>query len=110
MITRAPLFRPKTCEIGRLACRRRHGPPSWRSARRSTSPSGSRKRGGRDLEHWLPEELQTFREVADNDPLAAAWRLTLCGLTCADVMGLRWSDVDLEESIVTVRAAERSSA
>ena len=37
------------------------------------------------------------------DPLAAAWRLTLCGLTRADVMGLRWTDVDLEEGTATVR-------
>jgi integrase len=62
-----------------------------------------RKRVGRDLEHWQPAELLTFRSTADRDPLAAAWRLTLCGLTRADVMGLRWSDVDLEAGTVTVR-------
>ena len=44
-----------------------------------------------------------FREVADLDPLAGAWRLTLSGLTRADVMGLRWSDVDLDAGTVTVR-------
>jgi integrase len=48
--------------------------------------------------------MKTFREVADTDPLAAAWRLTLCGLTRADVMGLRWSDVNLDAGRVTVRA------
>jgi len=62
-----------------------------------------RQRVGTDLEHWQLAELLRFREVADSDPLAAAWRLTLCGLTRADVMGLRWSDVDLDKGSVTVR-------
>lgn len=58
---------------------------------------------GRDLEHWQAAELLTFRDTADTDALAAAWRLTLCGLTRADVMGLRWSDVDLAAGVVTIR-------
>lgn len=57
---------------------------------------------GRDLEHWQPAELLRFRSHADSDPLAAAWRLTLCALSRADVLGLRWSDVDLEAGTVTV--------
>lgn len=62
-----------------------------------------RTRVGKDLEHWKPDDLRRFREHADTDPLAGAWRLTLCGLTRADVMGLRWSDVDLDAGTVTVR-------
>ncbi len=58
---------------------------------------------GRDLEHWQPGDLLRFRERADRDPLAGPWRLTLCGLTRADVMGLRWSDVDFDAGTVTVR-------
>lgn len=58
---------------------------------------------GHDLEHWQPAELIKFRDHADSDPLAAAWRLTLSGLTRADVMGLRWSDVDLAAGVVTIR-------
>lgn len=61
------------------------------------------ERVGTDLEHWQPAELLRFREHADTDPLAAAWRLTLCGLTRADVLGLRWSDVDLDSGTVTIR-------
>ena len=52
--------------------------------------------------HWEPAELLAFRTVSDNDRLAAAWRLTLSGLTRADVMGLRWDAVDLEAGTVTV--------
>ncbi len=47
--------------------------------------------------------LRRFRQHADSDPLAAAWRLTLSGLTRADVLGLRWSDVDTDAGTVTVR-------
>ncbi|MCM3576940.1 site-specific integrase [Micrococcus luteus] len=52
--------------------------------------------------HWAPAELIAFRTASDHDSLAAAWRLTLSGLTRADVMGLRWEDVDLEAGTVTV--------
>jgi integrase len=58
---------------------------------------------GTDLEHWQPAELQTFRVHADGDGWAAAWRLTLAGLTRADVMGLRWSDVDFDTGTITIR-------
>lgn len=61
------------------------------------------KKVGADLEHWTAEEMLSFRRTADADKLAAAWRLTLCGLTRADVLGLRWSDVDLDAGTVTVR-------
>jgi len=57
---------------------------------------------GHDLQHWQPAELVKFRRHSDSDPLAGAWRLTLCGLTRADVLGLRWSDVDLTTGIVSV--------
>jgi len=62
----------------------------------------ARTKRGRDLEHWQPDELVKFREHADTDPLAGAWRLTLCGMTRADVMGLRWEDVSLDEGVASV--------
>ncbi|WP_062213905.1 tyrosine-type recombinase/integrase [Demequina oxidasica] len=58
---------------------------------------------GVDLEHWQPAELLRFRATADSDSLGGAWRLTLSGLTRADVMGLRWSDIDLDVGTVTIR-------
>lgn len=73
-----------------------------RNVIRLARPSKQKKVVGKDLEHWSPEELMSFRRTADADALAGAWRLTLCGLTRADVMGLRWKDVDLEAGSVTV--------
>lgn len=58
---------------------------------------------GADLQHWQPSDVIRFRHHADTDAFAAAWRLTLCGLTRADVLGLRWSDVDLDSGTVTIR-------
>jgi site-specific recombinase XerC len=45
---------------------------------------------------WEHRVLLQFRDVADTDELAAAWRLTLCGLRRSEVMGLRWDAVDLD--------------
>ncbi len=61
-----------------------------------------RKIAGTDLQHWQPQDLQRFLDHTDSDPLAAAWRLTCCGMTRADVLGLRWSDIDLETGVVKV--------
>lgn len=55
-------------------------------------------------EVWEPPELIKFREVADQDEWAAAWRLTLCGLRRSEVMGLRWDAVDLDRGEIVVQA------
>lgn len=62
----------------------------------------SRTRRGTDLQHWQPEEVLRFRTHADAHPLAASWRLTLSGMTRADVLGLRWSDIDLLDGVAHV--------
>jgi integrase len=43
-----------------------------------------------------------FRGRADDDALAGAWRPTLAGMTRADIMGLRWSDLDLAAGVASV--------
>lgn len=52
--------------------------------------------------HWTRAEIDRFREVSDADALAGVFRLSLAGLTRADVHGLMWSDVDLTAGTVTV--------
>jgi integrase len=61
-----------------------------------------RKVAGTDLEHWQPAELIRWLDHADTDPLAGVWRLTGCGMTRADLMGLRWTDVDLSLGTASV--------
>lgn len=55
-----------------------------------------------DPQRWTPAQVAAFRATADGDPLAAAWRLTLCGLRRSEVLGLRWCDVDLSAGVVRV--------
>jgi integrase len=54
---------------------------------------------------WEPAELLAFREVADRDEWAAGWRLTLCGLRRSEVLGLKWSSVDLDLGEIRVEAS-----
>lgn len=53
---------------------------------------------------WEPSDLLTFRTKADAHDWAAGWRLTLSGLRRSEVLGLRWSAVDLDKGMVTVEA------
>jgi integrase len=80
----------------------RDGVIARNAVRLARRPRQRRRVKGTELEHWQPEELEQFRDHADSDRLAAAWRLTLCGLTRADVLGLRWSDVDLLNGVVGI--------
>ena len=43
--------------------------------------------------------------AASRDRLHAAWRLSLYGLRRGEVLGLRWSDIDLKAKTLTVRQA-----
>jgi len=73
-----------------------------RQVKRSEMPRQP-ERVGRALQHWTPGQLVEFRAAADRDPLAGVFRLSLSGLTRADVHGLRWSDLDLDRGSVTIR-------
>jgi integrase len=44
---------------------------------------------------WTQDDVLHFREYAAHDRLAAAWLLSLTGLRRAEVLGLRWQDVDV---------------
>lgn len=48
------------------------------------------------------DELRAFAKVAAEDRLAACWRLSVLGMRRGEVVGLRWSDVDLSARTVTI--------
>lgn len=56
-----------------------------------------------DMSVWSPEQLRMFlRSVAD-DRLFAAWLLLITtGMRRGEVLGLRWSDVDLEHGRLSI--------
>jgi integrase len=59
----------------------------------------------RERETWSRAEVRKFLVKASSDRLYAAWRLSLYGLRRGEVLGLRWSDIDLRASTLTVNQA-----
>jgi integrase len=49
------------------------------------------------------EQIRTLRTHLATDRLYACWLLTLSGLRRSEVMGLRWTDVDLKARTLTIR-------
>lgn len=60
----------------------------------------------RDLKPFTPEEAQAFLIAAKGDRLEALYTVAVAiGLRQGEILGLRWEDVDLENSTLTVRHA-----
>ncbi|SDM76118.1 Phage integrase family protein [Streptomyces wuyuanensis] len=58
----------------------------------------------RELKPWDLAQTTTLLEAARKDPLYAAFVLAVAlGLRRGEVLGLRWSDIDLERRTLTVR-------
>ncbi len=62
----------------------------------------------KEMRTWTPDQVQAFAKAAGRHRLAPAWRLTLAGLRRSEVMGLRWSDLDLDAGTLTVAQARVS--
>jgi integrase len=52
---------------------------------------------------WSGEQMKAFLNAASGTRLSAAWWLTALGLRRGEVLGLKWSDIDLNARTVTVR-------
>jgi integrase len=60
--------------------------------------------GEREMETWTPEELRLFLQAIGHHRLAAAYLLSAStGMRRGEVLGVRWSDLDLENATVSVR-------
>jgi integrase len=51
---------------------------------------------------WSKAQVRKFLKTAASTRLHAAWRLSLYGLRRGEVLGLRWSDIDLKAKTLTV--------
>lgn len=59
----------------------------------------------RERDTWSRAEVRKFLTAASRHRLHAAWRLSLYGLRRGEVLGLRWSDIDLKAKTLTVGQA-----
>lgn len=74
-------------------------------AERAKPPRPNRN-GTRTIECWEPSELAAFLESVKDTRLEPAWRLSaMTGMRRGEVLGLRWRDVDFDQSRLAVRNA-----
>ncbi len=59
----------------------------------------------KETKTWNAREVRTFLEAVTNDRLNPAWRLSFYGLRRGEVLGLCWSDIDLDAKTLTIRRA-----
>lgn len=55
--------------------------------------------------YLTPKQIETFVEALRGTSVEIPALLGLCSLRCSEILGLRWSNVDLEKGIVRIRGA-----
>lgn len=69
-------------------------------------PPRPNRAGTNQIKCWEAAELAAFLRAVEGTRLEAAWRLAaMTGMRRGEVLGLRWSDVDLNRSRLAVRNA-----
>lgn len=57
-----------------------------------------------EMRYWTPEQLRAFLDHVAGDRLEALWFVfATTGMRRGEVLGLRWSDVDLDRGVLSVR-------
>jgi integrase len=71
--------------------------------RNPSSGARSAPKSRREMLTWTEDELRTFLEATADDRLYPLWCLTaMSGMRRGEALGLRWDDLDLKASTVTV--------
>ena len=72
----------------------------------AADPPRKKGDGTREMQTWTKEQLKAFLEAVADDRLSPLWHtIAMTGMRRGEALGLRWSDVDLENSRLSVRRA-----
>ncbi|MBW1639570.1 site-specific integrase [Microbacterium resistens] len=59
----------------------------------------------REMSTWTAEQMSAFLSAVANDPLVGVWHVAALGLRRGELLGMRWSDVDLDAGTLHIRQA-----
>jgi len=62
-----------------------------------------------EMRTWTEHTAAAFLQSVSGHRLSAAWQLSLYGLRRSEVLGLRWSDLDLVAGTITINNARKMS-
>ncbi len=72
----------------------------------AADPPRKKGDGTREMRTWTKEQLKAFLETVKDERLYALWHtIAMTGMRRGEALGLRWSDVDLENARLSVRRA-----
>ena len=72
----------------------------------AADPPRKKGDGTKEMKTWTKENLRAFLESVADERLGALWyTIAFTGLRRGEALGLRWSDVDLENARLAVRRA-----
>ena len=60
-----------------------------------------------EMSTWTAEQAVKFLAYVAEDRLAVAWQMSLFGLRRGEVLGLRWSDVNLVDGTITINKTRK---
>lgn len=106
--SRGKLMSPKTVRNTHVVLRRAlQDAVRWNLVPRNAADLADPPRTSRlEMKVWSAEQLRTFLEVTTEHPLHVAWFVAATtGMRRGEVLGLRWTDVDLEAGRLAVTRA-----
>lgn len=63
------------------------------------------RRAPREMETWTAAQMSQFLTTVAEDPLVGVWHVAALGLRRGELLGMRWSDIDLDKGTLTIRQA-----
>ena len=72
----------------------------------AADPPRKKGDGSKEMQTWTKEQLKAFLEAMKDERLSPLWHtIAMTGMRRGEAIGLRWSDVDLENARLSVRRA-----